>query len=717
MGDSLSRNWRRRSDALRLSVAAWLIAPQAFGGPAGDDLDLLMETVSVSGREAAADAVLQRLDGLGEPDRLGNVVVTLGEGAPRRLLACGLDEYGLVVSEVRDDGYLRLRPAGRGPRNPLWVQGFEGQKVWISTATHRVAGAVAIPSIHLIQDGPPSDEPFGLPAAFVDIGAESAAEVAELGIRLLDPVGLQHRMTRYGEGLVAGPSSSSKAACAALLAATRGLASGSVEGTLVIAWLRLELWNRKGIEHLVGAEGPFDEVLVASRGFGWSGGDDGVSPTELPELGGGPLAAGDVLLPGATTDVEHLAPSQAWYTRGPDWEAAEQGFFAVPARYRDTPVETVSLADLRALETALVDWAGEGEPVAGGIGSPSEEVAPPSGEHAEAAALLAELIGAYGVSTREEAIRDAVRDRLPAWAEPVVDARGNLLVHFGEGDEHVAFVAHLDEVGFTVEEIFEDGRLKLSIRGGLSPSAWEGQPAIVHTASGERVPGVFEPRAGWLEAEARRPPEALTVSIGTASKAASEAAGIEIGDAVTMPKRMHRLGRHRAVARSFDDRVGSTAQLLALRRIDPGSVPRRYTFAWVVEEEIGLFGSVALAGELEDLDRVHPVDTYVSSDDPYPAKGFALAPLGEGVVLRAMDNGYLADRDAIDYVQAVAADAGVQTQVGFTGGGNDGIAFLHLGATNLPLSWPGRYSHSPAEVMDLRDLEALVDLIVALVED
>ena len=50
-------------------------------------------------------------------------------------------------------------------------------------------------------------------------------------------------------------------------------------------------------------------------------------------------------------------------------------------------------------------------------------------------------------------------------------------------------------------------------------------------------------------------------------------------------------------------------------------------------------------------------------------------------------------------------------------GGNDGIAFMHLGATNLPLSWPGRYSHSPGEVMDLRDLVALVDLIVALVEE
>ena len=157
--------------------------------------------------------------------------------------------------------------------------------------------------------------------------------------------------------------------------------------------------------------------------------------------------------------------------------------------------------------------------------------------------------------------------------------------------------------------------------------------------------------------------------------------------------------------------------LLALARIDPWLLERRVTFAWVVEEEVGLYGSVALAGSMPDIDRVHAVDTFVSSDDPFPEKGFALTPLGNGPVLRAMDNSYLADRATIDYVRGVATRHGIATQMGFTGGGNDGTAFIANGATNLPLSWPGRSSHSPAEVMDLRDLEGLVDLIVALVED
>lgn len=699
-------------------AAVCSIASPAASGPVRGDLDYLMQIISVSGREEqAAAAVLDRLpEGLGELDRLGNVVVTLGEGAPRRLVACGLDEPGLVVSEIREDGYLRLRPAGRGTLNPLWVQAFEGQKVWISTLEGQAAGAVAIPSIHLIQGTPPGDDVFGPQAAFVDVGAETAVQVLDLGIQLLDPVGLQARMTAYGDRLIAGPAAQSKAACSALLAATRGLASGSVDGTVVLAWLRLELWNRKGMEHLVGMRGPFDEVLLASRGFGWSRNEEGTSPAEMPDIGSGPLSTGELVLPGATTDVSHLAPGQGWYTRGPDWEAAKIGYFAVPARYRDTPVETVSVHDIWELENALVARLGEGLATSAVMSVPPPRMVEIGTSHGEVANPLAELIGSYGVSTREDAIREAVIERLPEWAEPSSDEKGNVLVQFGSGDEHVAFVAHLDEVGFTVEEILEDGRLKLAIRGGLSASAWEAQSAIVHTRGGP-VGGIFEPRQGWLEAEARRPPEALTVFLGTGSRAETVAAGVEVGDAVTMPKQMRRLGRHRAVARSFDDRVGSTAQLLALARIDPDSVARRYTFAWVVEEEIGLFGSVALAGQLGDLDRIHPVDTFVSSDDPYPDKGFALTPLGEGVVLRAMDNGYLADRQTVDYVRRLAAERGIPTQIGFTGGGNDGTAFIQLGATNLPLSWPGRYSHSPAEVMDLRDLEALIDLIVALVED
>ncbi|MFP5379928.1 MAG: hypothetical protein ACLGHP_09310 [Vicinamibacteria bacterium] len=61
-----------------------------------------------------------------------------------------------------------------------------------------------------------------------------------------------------------------------------------------------------------------------------------------------------------------------------------------------------------------------------------------------------------------------------------------------------------------------------------------------------------------------------------------------------------------------------------------------------------------------------------------------------------------------------AAAAGIPLQIGLTQGGTDGTRFTFYGAPNQGLSWPGRYSHSPGEVLDLRDLEHLTSLIVAV---
>jgi len=63
---------------------------------------------------------------------------------------------------------------------------------------------------------------------------------------------------------------------------------------------------------------------------------------------------------------------------------------------------------------------------------------------------------------------------------------------------------------------------------------------------------------------------------------------------------------------------------------------------------------------------------------------------------------------------AIAARAGIPMQIGLTQGGTDGTVFTYYGAPNVPIAWPGRYSHAPGEVLDLRDIEQLAKLIAAL---
>jgi putative aminopeptidase FrvX len=629
-------------------------------------------------------------------------------------VACPVAEPGFVVTGIQPDGWLRLFPASGIFSGALWEQAHEGTVVMIGGARGLVPGAVTLRSVHLMQgpEGPADAKPFQIGDAYVDVGAESAEEVAELGIRLLDPVTLIRRPVRLPGGLIAGPSARAKGACAAQIEAARTLSARPGSGTTVFAWTANDLLNGAGFTYLIRQRGPFDAILVLSPRFGWSGSDGPSIPEPLPPPGSGLLGLRQIPAGIKTQEAPHqsIFPDSA---EKPLWGSARLGVLGLTARHPDTPVETISVEDVSRLAQALVTFAGgkPGDRPSAPPLPPPPALAPPAGGHEEVAPLLATLMAIPAVSGAEAPLRAEIQKHLPAWAKPEIDAKGNLLVTFGQGEEHSLFVAHMDEVGFAVSEMLPDGRLKLELRGGLLPYVWEAQTAMVHGDRGP-VPAIFEPREDWRKAERQSLADPLTVYLGVSSAREAEALGVRVGSTVTMPKQMFRLGRHRGVGRAFDDRNGCTALLLALRQIDPAKLRRKVTFAWVVEEETGLVGSTAIAERMTNLTRVHPVDTFVSSDTPRESRQYAYAPLGRGVVLRTMDNASLVPRELIDRYLALAGRAGIPVQYGFTGGASDGIAFLPNGVEMIPFSWPGRASHSPVEISDLRDVEALIRLVV-----
>jgi putative aminopeptidase FrvX len=682
------------------------LSPTLHAATLAEETEAFLSIVVVSGRERpAADFIAGRLAGLpASRDSLGDVVLTVGSGGPRRLVACALGEPGFIVSGIQEDGYLRVVPAG-APTGALWTQSFEGQTVVIGGAQGWRAGAVVLPSVHLQQGARGlREKPFSAEDVYIDAGAESAAGVAALGIRLMDPVALIRRPMKLAGGLTAAPAAAQKSSCAALADVARRYRKAPGSGTVVFAWTVSDALNRSGLQHVARRKGPFQEVLLLDSGF--------VSP--LPAPGSGPIGAGK--LPegfAGLTVAPHLEPSRG---AAIDWGSARVGYLGLPARNPGTPVETVAFRDAETLSDALLKaLGGQGRAIPGPpLPLPPTLVEPATG-HAEAEKLLSSLVSRYGVSGAEGPVREEVLRSLPAWAKPETDAKGNVTVTLGRGGDPLLFVAHLDEVGFRVEEILPDGRLRLQTRGGLIRSAWEAQAALVHGDRGA-VPAIFEPREDWWKAEKGPLADPPLVYLGVSSAKEAEALGIHPGSTVTMPKRMLRIGPHRVLARGFDDRAGSAALLLALRKIDPARLHRKVVFSWSVEEEVGLNGAQELASRLKGIAEVHAVDTFVSSDSPIESKRLADARLGHGAVLRAMDNGYLAPRELIDRFLGVAMRAGIPVQVGFTGGATDGMPFLADGPAMLPFSWPGRYSHSPVEVADLRDLEALTRLIVAVAE-
>jgi putative aminopeptidase FrvX len=303
------------------------------------------------------------------------------------------------------------------------------------------------------------------------------------------------------------------------------------------------------------------------------------------------------------------------------------------------------------------------------------------------------------------------------------DAMHNIWFTVGAGRPHLLFVAHVDELGWVVDKITPEGRLKVKPGGGILPGTVEARPVTVHTAQGP-IAGIVSPRPGYDE---RRPdveePEApfaaenFDIYLGVANEAGARALGVAEGDPVTAKKTITNFAPGLMATRAVDDRAGCAALLDAALRLKPDTIKgKTITFAWDVQEEIGLFGAAELARTLKP-DYVFAVDTFVSTDSPLESKRLAYLRVGNGAVVRAIDSSNVTPKTEIRKVLGIARKHAIPVQIGNSRGGNDGSVFLPGGAVDIPLSWPGAYAHSLIEKIDRHDLEALSNLISALISD
>jgi putative aminopeptidase FrvX len=346
-----------------------------------------------------------------------------------------------------------------------------------------------------------------------------------------------------------------------------------------------------------------------------------------------------------------------------------------------------------------------------------------AGAQSRAWDILREFVFVPGVSGHEGPAADYVQKLLPPGLKVERDVLHNVWFTVGSGKPHLLFVAHTDELGWNVARVTPEGRVRVKQGGGLLPQTVEARPVIVHTARGP-VAGIVAPRPGYDErrtgGDQPEPPftaESFDIDLGVASEAEARALGVAEGDPVSPRRTITDLGPGLMATRAVDDRAGCAALLDAAIRLKPGAVKgRTVTFAWDVQEEIGLFGASELAKTLKP-DYVFAVDTFVSTDSPLESQRLAYLPIGNGAVVRAIDSSNVTPKTEIRKVLAIAKKRGIPIQVGSSRGGNDGSVFLAGGAVDVPLSWPGAFAHSLIEKIDRRDLEALTDLILAIISD
>lgn len=631
------------------------------------------------GREhLATDTIMRALPGW-KRDALGNLMLRKGSGSPKRVVACALDRPAFAVTEITDEGYLRLREIGAGRQHPLWIQFHEGQQIRVLTRGGPVNGVVIVKSTHL-QRGRAAAPVTTLDDLWVDVGATSRVEVRRLGIEMLDPVVRDSRAWLYGD-FVSGHLAGVRAGCVAVANAAQGKIS---KGETIFLLTTLRSFGHDGFEAALRSLGRVDEVTLLDQPAENAPTSEPFSerkiekPPYLPESTG-------------LTSLTILAPR---------------------VRFSGSLVESVQLADFEKLLIAVAKAAGvESERTSYRAGFRVETHQFSSDATADLLKSLAEI---PSVSGHERPVRAAILAALPAWARSRArtDNEGNLILEVGPDRDPSMFIAHQDEVGFEVTNIAADGTVSLRTRGGLFQSLWEGQPALLHFDRPGEPPlrGVFVPR----ENATTKQPEALTAWFGYDGDELKRR-GVTNGLSVTGFKHAMRLGATRFTARALDDRAGSTALVLAVRRIVPAALKRKVIFAWSVREETGLEGARALARQYgASVKRVYSVDTFVSSDSPVETTRFAHAPLGKGAVIRGLDNASIAPVAEVDRILNIARTQNIPLQVGATNGGTDGSDFIRYGVVHVALSWPGRYSHSPVEVLDLRDLQALERLIYAI---
>ena len=645
------------------------------------------------GNESAAAAVLARALPSWTFDEQGNLMKRVGSGTPRRVVACAMDASAYVVSQITADGYLRLRRSGNAP-HPLWDQFHEAQRVGVLTARGKRAGVVAVANGHFTQQHRGDTVARTMDDLWVDVGATSRADAEANGIALLDPVVIDRPAWTY-EGFIAGPSAGARTGCAAVATASNGRVNA---GETIF-------------------------VISTQRIFGWRG-----LATVMTRLGRvASLTLVEESQPGTNSAV---AVSDRFTQRHNAVARTAQAdtvrILSPRARYARSMVESVHADDAAALLQAVAAAGAASIDPRGWVAvrTDTARVFPTrAGPLDEIERTWISLIDIPGVAGHEHLVRDAIMGALPDWARrsAVVDSAGNIVVAMGPDRDSVAFIAHMDEVGFDVAGILPDGRVTLRSRGGAVTPSWEGVPAYLHFdpvggtgALGVVIPGslrgVFVPRdSGRL-----RSPGNLTAWFGMDS-AQLVARGVKPGMSLTAYKRAARLAGTRVTGRGSDDRSGSSALLWAIKRIRPDSLRRKVIFVWSVQEEGGLNGARAFGDKHgASLGKVYSIDTFVSSDTPLESPHFAYAPLGNGAVLRALDNSSIVPRDDRERIIRLARERGIALQVGTTFGGTDGSAIQQWGPNNIGLSWPGRYSHGPAEVLDLKDLDALARLILAV---
>ncbi len=345
-------------------------------------------------------------------------------------------------------------------------------------------------------------------------------------------------------------------------------------------------------------------------------------------------------------------------------------------------------------------------------------------------ALLKRLSLLFGPSGCEGNVADYIEEEVRALATRISrDAMDNVIaVIEGEGapdaKKKVMFSAHMDEVGFMIRAIDDDGYLKFGTVGGIDPRVLAGRRVIVGDEE-NKLPGVIGVKPIHCQsAEERKkvfPVKDLYIDIGATSKEEAEKY-VKLGDYAVFDSDFIRFGSEGRMikAKALDDRLGCAIMIELMRWASKaGPFPFDMYFAFTVREEIGRSGAKPSAYRI-DPDYAIVLEGTAVGDIAGAPEHKRVAKQGDGGVLSLLDNGTIYDRDFVNFALDTAKKEGIKCQIKqYVSGGND-AAHIHktrTGVRTLALSAPSRYIHTASNVIRYEDYVSMLELTRAMVEN
>jgi endoglucanase len=301
--------------------------------------------------------------------------------------------------------------------------------------------------------------------------------------------------------------------------------------------------------------------------------------------------------------------------------------------------------------------------------------------------------------------------------EVTTDVMGNVIAALNpSGKPRVMFAGHIDEIGFLVRYISDEGFLYFGPIGGHDAVIPVGQRVYVHTASGP-IPGVIGRKPIHLleDEERNRAPKLhdLWVDIGAGSKAAAQEK-VRIGDPITFAAEFTPLMNGFATARGFDNKMGAFIVAEALRLLSENRPTAAVFAVATVQEEIGLRGARTSAYGVDPQVGI-AVDVTHGSDYPgVDKKRIGEIVPGKGPVICRGAN---INPRVFELLVQTAQEEGIPYQLEAIGGGTgtdaNAMQISRAGMATGLVSVPLRYMHTPCEVLALEDVENAARLLAA----